>query len=167
MILTTADNFFELSIKGYEFPDFLDEFYDANWLMIAGRVRLRSTGDWSFCCPCMLTTDVKNLIEFLEAGARNELTYTGCGFFEPNLSFSLIYRGNHTSEAGKKGNSTTSMSTEPSYDTLRVYFDAESLPPGCKHEIYCDFSVTPATLRSTAQNLREQLIRFPVREAPI
>ncbi len=167
MILTTADNFFELNIKGYEFPNFLDEFNDANWLMIAGCVRLRSIGDWNFCYPCMLTTDVKKLIEFLETGARNELTYTGCGFFEPNLSFSLIYRGNHISEAGKKSDSTTSMSTEPGYDTLRVYFDAESLPPGIKHEIYCDFSITPATLYSAAQNLREQLIRFPVREAPI
>lgn len=169
MKLTGPGKFFELRILGYEFPNIVDERYDSDWLIIKGHVECYLTGRWSFCYPSMLTFEVMRLINFLEACMHDEVTHTQCGFFEPNIRFSLINRKLWpNSETGPSATPATLMSGLD-YNTLRICFDAESLPPWIsmeytdKHDLYCDFPINPAILADAARSLRDQLAIFPQR----
>jgi len=173
MVLTGPGKLFELKIDGYEFPDILGDYHDSNWLLIAVRVESRLIGNWRFYEPCLLTHEVLKLIEFLESASRNEVTLTTCGFFEPNIWFTLVNRINTLREVKEEANASTYSPAELGYNTLRVNFDAESRPRwidrewALKNEIYCDFPINPGILMNAAVELRAGLAKFPPREGKI
>lgn len=169
MKLIGPGKFFELQILGYEFPHITDALYDSDWLIIKGDVKYPSIGSWSFCEPCLLTFEVVKLISFLEACMRNEITHTLCGFFESNMRFLLINRNLWVTSETAPSTTPALLKSELNYNTLRVCFDVESLPPWIpreytdEHDLYCDFPLNLAVLADVIQSLRDQLAKFPQR----
>lgn len=145
---TTA---FQLNIVGYEFPHTEHERFDSDWLDIETRV-IDPRGNWSSTAPIMLTWDVAELADWLEALASDQPTRSSVSFLEPNLRFELAERSS-------------------SRITIRVYFEQESRPPwapawfgfsgvdGTSLELH----PTADALRQAATDLRTQLQQFPIR----
>ena len=85
----------ELEITGYEFPEHLPAGgafdYDANWLKLCCRrymgVALPEGEE-----PCLLTVDVRRMIEALCAFRQGERTQIGGGGLEPNFGLELERR---------------------------------------------------------------------------
>ena len=138
---------FELKIIGYQFPDLENEPYDSDWLNITIRVK-HPRGSWTATDPSLMTDEVQDLIDWLEAIADGQTVDSDAYFTEPNLQFQLP-----DNDANK----------------LRVYFDLECRPSWAKStfkdddELWVEFSVTPEILRNTAKSLRLQLEKFPTR----
>ena len=148
MKLTENENTeFELEIVGYQFPDLENEPYDSDWLNITIRVK-HPHGSWTATDPSLLTEEVEDLIQWLEAIADGKSVDSDAYFTEPNLHFQL-----HDNYAKK----------------LRVYFELECRPSWAKStfkdndELWIEFSVTPEILRDIAKSLRLQLDKFPTR----
>ena len=90
--MSTDEKSLDLRIAGYEFPRIaghgagLEEWDDANWLVIAGRVCVGFGDAWSFCHPCMTAFEAQLLGEWLEQVSEGG-TPDPLGFLEPNLWF--------------------------------------------------------------------------------
>ena len=138
---------FELKIIGYQFPRLENEPYDSDWLNITICVK-HPRGSWTATDPSLMTDEVQDLIDWLEAIADGQTVDSDAYFTEPNLQFQLP-----DNDANK----------------LRVYFDLECRPSWAKStfkdddELWVEFSVTPEILRNTAKSLRLQLEKFPTR----
>ena len=132
-----------LKISGYQFPKELHDPYDSNWLMIAGKVTLEGRY-WSFLDPCLLTTEVSQLADWLEAVVSNDAVQNDCGFIEPNLHFIRTNK-----------------------NIIRINLSLEARPPWADkddHETEYGFEM-PITsgLLTVAADLRGQLKKFPER----
>ena len=134
---------FELSIVTYQFPQIDTEYWDANWLIVEGKVGLHGRS-WTFRDPCLMTDEAERLAHWLADCASGVAEKEYCGFTEPNLQFDR-----------------TSLSS------IRIGFALESAPPWAtpgddwtKH----GFEVTIGPqLAIAAEQLRSQLAAFPVR----
>jgi hypothetical protein len=142
--LVHGDTRFELRVVDYQFPDDATSDYDSNWLLIEGSVR-HPRGDWQFRDPCLLTYEVAQLADWLEAVATGAESESWCGFIERNLRFQVVCEG-----AGR---------------VLRVSFAIEALPRWAKpgEDVSVEFPVTGLNLASAVVSLREQLRKFPQR----
>jgi hypothetical protein len=148
---TTA---FQLNIVGYEFPHIEHERFDSDWLNIEIRV-VDPRGNWSSTAPIMLTWDVAELADWLEALASDQPTRSSVSFIEPNLRFELAQRDSFLI-------------------IIRVYFEQESRPPWDPTRsgfsggdvTSLDLHPTLDSLRQAAADLRLQLRRFPIRVGP-
>lgn len=144
MHIHSGSNAFTLELVGYEFPDG-NNYYDANWLMVAGSVRCQA-GYWQFRDPCLLTSEVEELIQFLAAVATGEAPAQEIGFIESNLYFTM---------------------TESDY--LRIYFTLEAAPPWQSHNVveenpfFLEFEIPKTQLLEAAASLRRQLSFYPPR----
>jgi hypothetical protein len=140
---------FELEIVGYQFPQMVTEEYDSNWLMIRIDVS-HPKGDWTSTDPSLLTYEVAELADWLDAIHNGESVRAGMGFIEPNLEFLLV-----TTDGGSKA--------------LRICFRLESRPPWAKPTAVADcdacveFALTEIDLVAASRQLREQLQQFPQR----
>jgi hypothetical protein len=138
----------ELQIAGYQFPETLNDRFDANWLVIAGRVR-HPSGCWIFRDPCLLTFEFAQLAGWLEAVEAGKQDNAEISFIEPNLWFRL---GEYDPGAA-----------------LRVFFELESRPgwASCRvafaNDLWVEFPLGELDLKRAAADLREQLVRFPER----
>ncbi len=96
---------FRLDIEGYEFVGLVEDYSDADWLVVSGGVSC-ARGQWTFRDPCLEVYDLRLLAAWLRdvrAGVEPEdLVFTA-----PNLRFR---------QDGKPGD-------------LVVVFDYESAPP--------------------------------------
>lgn len=142
---------FELTIVRYQYPNCGTEYYDANWLVIKGRVQ-HSRGSWVFIDPCLLTDEVAELCQWLLDVASGATVNSECEFIEPNLRFAHV------------ANSTG--------DLLRIYFELEARPDwaytGTVDDddlCWVEFPLLNLDLRVAAVALREQLETFPPRLA--
>ena len=142
-----------LSIVGYQFPGLpgsrLLFDHDANWLVVAGQA---SDGHraWTFRDPCLLTTDARRLVAWLEAVADGSADES-IDFMEPNLELRWI------SPPGVR-------------PVVRVIFRLESRPPWASDiteedwgGAYLDIDVSPDALRQAANDLGSELERYPER----
>jgi hypothetical protein len=141
-------NSLELSIVGYEFPAIDDDEWDSNWLEI--KVSASSDrGSWTTIAPCLLTTEVATLADWLEALARQETEVREFDFIEPSVSFELV----DNSDAVR----------------LRAWFELEFRPRWApwkkvpERDLCVDLTVTRDDLRAAAESLRTQLRGFPPR----
>ncbi|HNR13321.1 MAG TPA: hypothetical protein PKM59_08415 [Thermodesulfobacteriota bacterium] len=147
MLLKDTNAEFEMRIVGYQFPDLEDVQYDSDWLNISVRATLPQ-GSWTYTDPSLLTYEVAELADWLDAVADGTAVSTGIGFIEPNLAFEMV------EEEPRK---------------LRVYFDAETRPPSAPYdpegteELWAEFTVSADDLRTAAASLRKDLEQFPVR----
>ncbi len=111
MILRGRDlSKFELRVAGYQFPDIESDKFDANWLVIEGRVAPADGRAWEFRDPALLTWEVQGLSSWLEALASEQTVEEREDFLEPNLYFEVAARDEDTI-------------------TILVYFELESRPP--------------------------------------
>lgn len=143
MILRGRDGSLSLSIVRYQFPDISTGDYDANWLLIDGRVTLGDRS-WTFRDPAATTVEMRNLADWFEGLAGGEPVEDWCGFIEPNLEFDRT-----------------------SATKIRAAFAAESAPPWARDgddwtahglDVLIDDQ-----LNTAARSLREQLKIFPPR----
>lgn len=148
MLLKNQNSHFEIIVIDYEFPQVHDDRYDSNWLIIEIRAT-RAKDSWSASYPCMLTGEVADLADWLDAVANGKNTTARLDFFEPNLHFEV---------------------TESEPKKLYVYIDAELKPAGVLGDdsgiddpIRIEFEHIPAELKDTAVSLRTYLKAFPIR----
>lgn len=139
-----------MTVIDYEFPEVHDDRYDSNWLIIEIRAT-HAKDSWSASYPCMLTGELAELADWLDAVADGKNTTLQLGFFEPNLHFEV------TESAPKK---------------LCVYIDAELKPAGALGDdsgiddpIRIEFELIPAELKDAVVSLRTYLRAFPIRAA--
>ena len=151
MILRGRDlSEFELRVASYQFPHIESEEFDANWLVIEGRVAPADEPAWKFRDPALLTWEVEGLCNWLEALASGQALEEGEDFLEPNLRFEVAARGADTI-------------------TIRVYFELESRPPwffadaAGMDDLWIDLRVDSDDLRAAAEDLRRDLAMFPQR----
>jgi len=141
---------FELGVAGYQFPGFTGDIFDANWLMVEGRVAPADERAWEFRDPALLTWEVQRLSDWLEALARGQAVEESEDFVEPNLRFEVAEREEDTI-------------------TLRVYFELESRPPwffadaARMDDLWLDLRVDADDLHAASEDLRRDLTRFPPR----
>ena len=79
----TDDNRLRLSIVGYEFPSKRCS-WDANWLLVHAVVQ-HGSEQWEFTNPCLLTTELLELIDWLRAIPDPD--NQSISFLEPLLAF--------------------------------------------------------------------------------
>jgi hypothetical protein len=141
-----SGNAFELVVLRYEHPDITADRWDANWLVVSGRVTAGEQS-WRFVDACVTTFELAELAEWLQAigNGRAPREYS---FAEPNLAFSYV-----------DGNGPL----------LRVRFAHESAPPWLTEPdarvrgLAVDFAATDSDTASAVTELRNALIEFPIR----
>jgi hypothetical protein len=138
----------KLKIEGYQYPDDFTNHYDVNWLMVSIQVKVSiSNLNWTKTDPCLLTSEVEELIHWLDRVAYSdksiEKTFI---FYEPALSFEYEI----ISDTQKK---------------LTIIFDHEFLPNNWPDNQKCfiDFSLTNQELLNVVNMFREELKKFPKR----
>ena len=154
----------DLAVLGYQFPEMTDVPWDSDWLLL--RLRLQwGEHHWEHVDPALTTFELERLALWLLEVAQHanvfacwtqERLSTLCTFTEPNLAFEA-YSGHPTGHPV----------------TLRIYLTAELLPPfrtllptgplSDGSEVWVEFGVDAARLRTLAQQLQRDLERFPVR----
>lgn len=142
-MLLRNDVFTELKINvvGYQFPAIENEPYDADWLNIKIQVK-HPKGNWKATDPCLLTFELKQLIEWFEKICEEKEVEEHLYFIEPCLEFQTL--------TGK----------------LRVFFSYDFAPPWIKdyaEEFFIDFTVSQKELKRAAQELHKELEIFPIR----
>src|SRR5262245_19383081 len=144
MRLAVGETALQLQIVSYQFPGETTADYDSNWLIIEGTVQ-HPRGKWRFRDPSLLTYEVRQLVNWLDAVAAGTEAEPECSFIEPNLCFKVI---------GKNG-----------ARLLRVSFAIEARPPWAKlgEEEYIDFPLSKVDLIEAVASLRRQLLEFPQR----
>jgi hypothetical protein len=80
----------ELEVESYQFPEFSDEKYDSNWLIIKGTVKYAEE-QWTFRDPCLLTWEAEEIVEWLEALSSGHDTAEDLTFIEPTISFRQLH----------------------------------------------------------------------------
>lgn len=151
---------FELSPVRYEFgPSPEQGDWDANWLVVRGRVQLEDGRSWSFTDPSLSTWEAAELSGWLEgvgagvvppAEVDGEADERLLAFTEPNLALSLPAR------AGE-------------IVTIRVHLSAESAPPWLAEdarrvpEYSMDIELTHGAVAAAAASWSREMAAFPVR----
>lgn len=122
-----------------------DDWYDSNWLVIAGDVSC-SDGTWSFRDPCLLTTEATSLGHWLVRSADSSLDVERLDFIEPNLAFERL-------------------SNADDLVVLRIEFDLEARPPFADADgpYFVDLPVPARTCASAGESWLEAVRRFPSR----
>jgi len=139
---------FELTIADYQFPEMATEEYDSNWLIIQIDVK-HTKGEWQSSDPALLTYEAKELAQWLETIGKNEPVEEEIVFIEPNLSFRLVENKKY----------------------IRIYFELESRPSwaACNwadnRDLWLDIEIENNNLLAAAEDLYEQLLKYPQRAA--
>lgn len=149
MRLTSTDGTeIELRPVRYQFPATVGSEpgeWDANWLVVRGRVRLADGQHWRFEDACMTTWEAEALARWLRRVAADEVIASpfpaGEGhllaFTEPNLAFSLA-------------------ETRDEFRTIRVHFSFEASPPW-EPEPYAEVNAFFVPLTTTVPELASAL----------
>jgi hypothetical protein len=150
---------FSLSIAGYQYPGNTGsgpDDWDANWLSVAGDLRLPDGRSHSFLDPCLTTWEARELATWLAAVAAGiaspaeDQSLPALTFTEPCVAFGLADGG-----GGPIG--------------LRVYLSLEAEPPfvvaGQKGMFtnYVPFPATETAVLRAAGELSSELSAYPVR----
>ena len=142
---------FTLTIVGYEFPALATTPYDSNWLDIRVDV-ISDQGTWSASDPCLLTYEVQQLADWLDAIGEHRNASSVCSFTEPCLAFQLL-----TDDQGQP--------------ILRILFELELRPAwaasktASREDVWIELPLTLPSASRAAQELRTELERYPQRTA--
>jgi hypothetical protein len=162
MLLTSDDSRIDLRPVRYQFGAARGDFWDDNWLVIAGKVAT-GAGRWSFTEAALMVDEAHKLARWLRRAAAglvpvSELDADGelvpdLDFLEPLLAFSV---------AGRTGDQVL----------LRVHLSAEAAPPwsldedGDAPEYYqyaIELPCTADALTTAADTWAAELSAFPPR----
>lgn len=86
LVRSSSGQVFALTILGYQFPYLTDTPYDSNWLQVQARAHMAGF-TWVASDPCLLTYELQELINWLQALADGQQVDDSIGFTEPELSF--------------------------------------------------------------------------------
>jgi hypothetical protein len=147
------NQFVELSILGYEFPQITDEG-DSNWLLVHINVKSYEKQRrkikqrlWSKTDPAITTFELKWLIDWFNYISENKIEkYKRMDFTEPNMSFELL---NDFDSVVKR---------------MKIIFMAEFNPisnVGAEYSI--ELNATNKQLKRYAEELESELIKYPER----
>lgn len=150
----TNDRFtLEIAVGGYEFPDVLDDFEDANWLVI--RVTLQSVhGAWRWQVEDAgaLTWELEGCVRWLhDLSAGQPVAEASYGFSEPDIRFESV-----RSEDGEVVGLAVHLMDEFQPPT-------KVLVPRENNVVSLRFHTPPDVLREFAARLAESLAQFPQR----
>lgn len=136
LIATAAGVTVDLRIVGYQYPGLSGSGagydFDANWLMVSGRVARPNGSSFRFQDPSLLTDEAVEMGRWLAAAARGECTPVDhwdwetklpsgmLDFLEPNIAWSV------------QGLSQSDIS-------LRLHLSAEAAPPEARPGYDRDF----------------------------
>lgn len=143
---TPGLNRFGLTILRYQFPQHRTPGdTDSNWLMVQGEVH-RGDDAWTFADPCLLTSELQQLIAWLKQSPRPK---SAIWFLEPLLRFEW---------------------QSDAVDKLMLQLRAEAIPEGVlsgrarwDEGITLDLIVSPQQIETLAAGLADDLRRFPPR----
>ena len=145
-LFNASGDYLNLSIQGYQFPENNSCYYDSNWLIIVGKVKIGGKV-WSFQDPCLLNFEALRLANWLDRIAEESLNKDDYPIFiEPNLDFEII-------EANK----------------VRIYFNLESRPKWApsdeagEDDLFLEFQPNKKMARLASEALRLQLQSYPIR----
>ena len=147
MIFYGVDNqIVDFQITNYEFPKITNDEYDDNWLLIYLKVKSK-LGNWQTIDPSLLTSEVKELIDWFNALVQNKHPkYVNLSFIEPNLSFELLENVSDNSK-------------------FKIKFNLESKPKSAKEdeEYYVDCIADKQELKRIVEELEKELAKYPPR----
>ena len=135
----------EAHIIGYEFPP-----YDKNWLLVAIRVSTPQ-GSGTSVDPCWQVEEVQRMVVWFTAMADGVPVKTwGAGCLEHNLEFQLT---------AASGNTVTIRA----YFSLEhgIWHPADGNPDIPQYRDYVDLELPRSELRRVAQELADELKRYP------
>jgi hypothetical protein len=133
--------------------------WDANWLVVRGRVQLADGRSWSFTDPSLSTWEAAQLSTWLEGVGAGVVPPAEVGgedderllaFTEPNLAFSLLARVGELV-------------------TIRVHLSAEAAPPWPAEdargmpEYVVEIELTHDAVAAAAASWNQEMGAFPVR----
>ena len=123
----------------------MDNWYDSNWLVVAGTAQSKN-GTWSFRDPCLLTTEATSLGHWIIRAANPSAQMERLEFLEPNLAFERLMI-----DEGKV--------------VLRVEFDVEARPRFAGYgDLYVvDLPVSASSCISAGKSWLASLEKFPPR----
>ena len=139
----------ELHVLGYQFPDTVDDPWEANRLLVALRV-VAPAGSWEVADPCLTTYEGEEVAGWLAAvGAGAPLRRLALS--EPNVSVRLA-------------------AARPGSVTLAFDFELEERPPwgptSGAHRLGVEVTVGGWEVATAAADLAQELSRFPSRADP-
>lgn len=149
-----------LTVISYQFPNETSEYWDSNWLIIAGTIRAGNRR-WIFRDACLTASEAPGISAWLRSVAADEIEPStldpelgwspSLTFLEPNLAFSVAPADRLV---------------------VRVHFSLESAPPEFTFEqrvdiwqFLVDLPITSAALISAADEWDNELRAFQVRGA--
>jgi hypothetical protein len=146
MLGTPGLDRFGMSILRYQFPQNRKPGdTDSNWLMVQGEVRRRDDS-WTFADPCLLTSELQELITWLEQPAQAK---SSIWFMEPLLRFEWQF---------------------DAADMLTLQLRAEAIPERVltgrarwDEGIALELAVSRQQIQTFAAGLADDLRRFPPR----
>jgi hypothetical protein len=148
-ILCENNQFIELKVLGYEFPENISDEWDSNWLIIYINVKTIEK-HWNTACPVLTTFELKGLINWLENISKDKIdNYKSIFFTEPNLSFELL-------------NDINSEIKE-----IKINFGAEFNPFSAMNsnkECFIIFKANNKEIKIYVEELRDELNKYPERK---
>lgn len=90
----SSENQMELVVEGYQHPEDSQNYFEANWLMIALAVRT-PTAQWQAKAPVMLSNELNCFIDWLQALGENVAQSRYFDFEEPTLYVCMLERTAH------------------------------------------------------------------------
>lgn len=105
---------------------------------------------WKFLDPCLLTWEVARFSDWLLKKSRGEKTQINVGFTEPNLEIDCF-----------------------SDQAIRIFFELEARPEWAPcdgagmMDLYFEMTSSSQQFKTAAENLEQQLAKFPIRAEPI
>ena len=139
------DQFVELRIIGYQFPEILDDEWDSNWLMIFINVKLTKK-HWKTTDPAITTFELRNLIDWFKNISDNRMEkYKNIDFTEPNISFELLNE------------------FDSDIKRIKINFRLEFSPLKNGGEYSVEFEAENKQLKDYAEKLEDELNEYPER----
>ncbi|MDR0443872.1 MAG: hypothetical protein LBH44_10740 [Treponema sp.] len=139
------NQFVELKIIGYQFPEILDDEWDSNWLNVYINVKSIKKY-WNVTDPAITTFELRSLIYWLKNISENKIIKNrNMNFTEPNISFQLM------NEFGSD------------IKRIKINFRMEFSP--LKKGTECDIELTAnnTQLKNYAEKLEYELSEYPER----
>jgi hypothetical protein len=141
----------ELTIVGYQFPEIRDDPWDSNWVVIETTATVDGQS-WTSRDPCLVTFEVEQLADWVEALGNERLVESELDFMEPNLAFEL---------EGVAGDLVR----------IRIWFECEARPawkgkaPVRARDFAACIAVPSKALLDATEDLKLQLAKYPTRVA--
>jgi hypothetical protein len=142
-------DYLELRVRGYQFPQIADDFYDANWLQVEADAAIGGR-TWNTCDPSFCTFELSSLAEWLQSLARGDATDT-FEVTEPNYRFSSL-----------------GLNSDGKW-SIRVLLELEVRPAwsardsAYHNDCWIDLALSREELLQWASDLEAQLRSFPIR----